>query len=84
MRPGLAHERDQARDRLAARLGARDRPELGGADGEDARHSAYFHCKAFRLRHEAKRRKVGRVFLGVLRCAKSPAGGAAAESGSRI
>jgi hypothetical protein len=36
MRPGLAHERDQARDSLRARFSARDRAELRGADGEDA------------------------------------------------
>ena len=37
---GVAHQREHALDDLRARLAARDRAELGGADGDDAGHGA--------------------------------------------
>src|SRR5947207_2036228 len=43
VRRGLSHQRDQARDGLSPGFGARDRAELGGTDGDDARHSACLH-----------------------------------------
>ena len=54
VRPGLPHERDQPCDSQSARIGARNRAELRGADGEDAGHRASLQSSADR-QHRAPR-----------------------------